>query len=212
MSGHAQSGPPAVAHYEVSYIGGTVTSTGGPYPVIYRSNDYQYNPSDQTYGGADVAYSPQGTGAGPEVNCTGEITATFTWIPTPANEPPPASAIVEEDSNTDCGTTPEFGGSCDDDLGDPVVDGYNYESCSGTKYTVKTDPGPSFTVTCSPSAIASLDSDGAYGTAGVTFKATANSCGLSPSKAQLSTAASMTTSSSDRAAPAPSAPAQPLSV
>ena len=149
-----------------------MTSTGGPYPVGFRSNDDQYNSNNQTYGEGDVAYSPPGSGAGPNVTCSGEITATCTWKPTAANEPPPDSVIVEEDGDAWYGTYPDYSGTCDDGLGDLPVYGSSSGSSSGTRYTVKSNPGASFTLTCSPSSTATTTQDGAYASASVSYKAT----------------------------------------
>ena len=172
VCGHAQSSYPGGPHYDVTYSGGTVTSTGGPYPVGFRSNDDQYNSNNQTYGEGDVAYSPPGSGAGPNVTCSGEITATCTWKPTAANEPPPDSVIVEEDGDAWYGTYPDYSGTCDDGLGDLPVYGSSSGSSSGTRYTVKSNPGASFTLTCSPSSTATTTQDGAYASASVSYKAT----------------------------------------
>jgi hypothetical protein len=88
------------------------------------------------------------------VTCSGTITATFTWQPSFPGESPPNVVLVKETSRaTWRGDT----GSASNGLGFPAVpdaNGFGGTS-SGVKWSVKNNPGQSFTWTCTPSASAS---------------------------------------------------------
>ena len=123
-----------------------------------------------TWGGGNDAY-PNGKAV--SFTCSGPITATFTWKPDPSNpnEPPPDSVLVEQDCSVKCylsGGT----GSYATGLGrSGSGDGY----LSDTLYSVKTNPGTSFSITpaCSPSITAtSKTTDGGCG-ATISYSATA---------------------------------------
>jgi hypothetical protein len=125
---------------------------------------FQYSVTQYGYGGA--------YGGGGQVTCSGQITATFVWVPDPTDpngDPPPVNVIVKET----CTATwkaysigPPPTGSCGNGLGFPAVDqgpipGFpsppfttRWFVSSGTRYSVKPG-GATVSVTCTPSATAS---------------------------------------------------------
>ena len=141
------------------YSGGQCVVNNGT-----SSTPYPYTGTTTWYGGND-AY-PNGKAV--SVTCSGAITATFTWKPDPSNpnELPPTSVIVEQDCSVDCyldgGTGSYATGLGRSGTGDDYL--------SDTLYSVKTNPGLSFSITpaCSPSVTA-------------TSKATDGGCGASVS-------------------------------
>lgn len=93
---------------------------------------------------------------------SGAITATFTWQPDGPGDDPPKSVIIQRYSSVISeweGVGPQ-GGSDDGLGGSPneadIYDGHGYtiiwSACASTNWKVKSDPGASFTETCSPSA------------------------------------------------------------
>ncbi len=86
-------------------------------------------------------------------SCSGTITATLTWNNggNPANPPPPVVVIRETSTASWTGDS----GSSANGLGHPEVPGEWSGISSGEKWTVKQNPGTSFTMTCSPTAFCS---------------------------------------------------------
>lgn len=95
-------------------------------------------------------------------DCSGAISATFTWMPDDDSDKPPYNAIVIEDCEVSATAFSYWNPSpgniyaqADNGIGSPVVtsgDGTNFLSVtsSGKSYWVKTNPGYSFQVTRSP--------------------------------------------------------------
>ena len=93
-------------------------------------------------------------------SCSGQVTATLTWAAANGNEildPPPPVAFVRETSNASFSGT---SGACDPGFSDNLQtnsttpDDWGFYSVqkSAVRYHVKTAPGSSFTVTCTPTA------------------------------------------------------------
>ena len=84
--------------------------------------------------------------------CQNKITATFTWQSATPDDVPPDSAIVVENSSASyalagSATTQ----TCADGMGDaPGGPNSSSQTSSGVRYTVKSNPGQSFNVTCTP--------------------------------------------------------------
>lgn len=96
-------------------------------------------------------------------SCSGQVTATLTWVPANGNwalDPAPPVAFVKETSSASFSGT---GGACDPGFSDNLQtnsttpDDWGFYSVqkSAVRYHVKTAPGNSFTVTCTPTASAS---------------------------------------------------------
>ncbi|MDX2065567.1 MAG: hypothetical protein SFX74_07490 [Fimbriimonadaceae bacterium] len=169
-------------HYTVTYSGGAANGT----PYAMQSNGF--------YGGG-----VSGTFSG---SCSGTITATFTWVPGPGNTPPPKSVVVTRKSLASW-SGGNAAGSCSNGLGHAsrllssstvplpppwgTMTNVSYQSGSSVEeaeipdYEVKSNPGASFTVTCSPSASysAPLPPTPGWGACGVAFQASASPVVLS---------------------------------
>lgn len=146
--------PVQAGHYgPPSYSGGTLTMVPCP-TVAYFMQQGGYGAGGGT-GGANTS-----------TTCSGQITATFQWIPDGPGDNPPAKVIVKETctatwSGTNFGTPH---GSCDNGLGFPETDGPGpggppgstsiTGTSTGTCYTVQ-DGQQTITLHCSPSAWAS---------------------------------------------------------
>lgn len=121
--------------YTVQYTGGTVAVhivdpvTG---KVTDTSSNYMLKKLE--YGGAFAMVNAQGS-----VTCSGMITATFKWVPS-GHEPPPTSIIIKEHCVV---ATYQNSGTMYTGLA---------TSPEGYRFTNKTNPGGSFTVTCAPYA------------------------------------------------------------
>ena len=151
------SAPQAWAgHYSLAYSGGTAQSTNPANNKSYQGGSSQgggYGGGSGGYGGGSGGGSygsTDGTGwfPGSDANtasCTGQITTTFTWVPSDSGDTAPISAVVIQTSTAaaQVGSSTWATASCDDGLNDG--------QCSGTKYTVGAG-GSSFMVQCSPSA------------------------------------------------------------
>ncbi|WP_044949236.1 hypothetical protein [Chthonomonas calidirosea] len=153
----------------MTYAGGNCN--GQPYTLS----------SNGTYGGSGSPDMQNLT-----ITCSGQITATFTWVPDFPNEPPPPAVVVMQDctaqwqcesKNRHLGT-----GNADNGLGFAPInlgDG-TYEvgqSSSGQQYLIKTDSTNNFTENCTPSASITVPAAFGFGvgraTASVTYKASA---------------------------------------
>jgi len=136
-------------HYTVSYSGG-------------NCNGQPYTFNNGVYGGGASANNQN-----PTVTCSGQITATFTWVPDPniPNEPPPPAAVVMQNCTAqwqcNAPNAKSAQGSADNGLGfTPITLGNGTtqvgQSSSGVMYLIKTPAAgsdlSSFTVTCTPSA------------------------------------------------------------
>lgn len=147
-------------------VGVTTASAQASYKVATSSGG-TWSKAGVAGGGTSGPYSPDGsessprgktvpTGAGQwtlggpgTASCTGTITITFEWDPAGTGQPPPEAVVLKETSTAQwIGTT----GSCSNGLGNAPTAIPNGQSSTGVKYTVKNNPGSSFTVTCSPSA------------------------------------------------------------
>jgi hypothetical protein len=158
-------------HYTVSYSGG-------------NCNGQPYTFNNGVYGGGASANNQN-----PTVTCSGQITATFTWVPDPSipNEPPPPAAVVMQNCTAqwqcNAPNAKSAQGSADNGLGfTPITVGNGTtqvgQSSSGVMYLIKTPAAGSdlsnFTVTCTPSASITIPVPfmGQAG-AGITYSATA---------------------------------------
>lgn len=173
-------------HYDVVYSGGRWTQTylGSPASLqngidgSYASNAWGH----EDYVALNSYMFPEQTFA--DMDCSGDITATFTWKPDNISDLPPKSAVITEFADADWygygipGTA--ISGNCFNPLGgSPVIYSYGEgESWPATKYWVKDDPGTSFQVVCTPMAEASASAGGSsfygYGIATVEYRAAAD--------------------------------------
>ncbi|MBV6490018.1 MAG: hypothetical protein CNCCGFBP_00408 [Fimbriimonadaceae bacterium] len=165
-------------YFEVTYSGGAWSSTGEAGTVVGT-----YGPEQQeNWGGASTgggAGDPPVMVLGPGfASCSGRITATFTWNNegNPANVPPPVAIVRQVSSASWFGDS----GSCANGLGHPAIFGESGEMSTGVKWSIRENPGTSFTVTCDPSAEAFLEEGwlpGAIaGGVNVTYSARAFAC------------------------------------
>jgi len=183
-------------YYSVSYSGGLLTSENGgqvstqPYQLIYNGFHGMGGgtgwETKTLSNGSVVATSGS-------VTCEGQITATFTWQPYGSNDAAPTHVVIAEEGRTNFGSG--YSGAnpaaptvadCSNALGFPVVvnapnPNFSGGESNGVKYHIKSDPGESFTVNCSPFAKVAgtgiVDPNGNHGTGGgnvlVGYKATA---------------------------------------
>jgi hypothetical protein len=97
--------------------------------------------------GDPPAASPVGSGS---VDCIGEITATFTWNNEgDAGDVPPLTAILAE---TALASWTGASGNAANGLGDPESVEEYFGISTGSRFTVVSNPGASFSVQISPSA------------------------------------------------------------
>ena len=143
--------------YTVVYSGGTATPSNGN-PVSYSKGG-----GSSTYGAGVTANGTMtGSGYPPMFSAatatgSGTITATFTWQPTFPGDDPPASVIVREDCSASATLINPTSGqlSASNGMGDASVpNGTQQVNSGGSRYTVKSSPGGSFSVTVTPSASA----------------------------------------------------------
>ena len=154
----------AHADYTPKYSGGTVQST--PDPAYHYPMSYSPNSNTGGYGGSGPAQwgSPQGYPA----SCTGDITVTFNW----SGGTPPDAVIIAETCTAQVQCSHSMGSAytntCDNGLSSPAVKSTSgspyYPSdtitSTGSRYTIKQNPGQSFTITCSPNASLSGPNNG----------------------------------------------------
>ncbi len=183
--------PALAGTYKVTYSGGKIVLTENGH-----STTIMYSPSGISYGagGTCDCNTPDTSGS---IIGSGQITATFTFVPDPSipNDAPPPAVVVLENCQAQAqfygGNSADVTGvSADDGLGFPDVLGYlgtDVDSASsGTPsgpiglYKIVQNPGYSFTETCSPSLNGSLSqatgvtqSGGDMMGGGVTYQATA---------------------------------------
>lgn len=142
--------PVAIAgHYEISYSGGTVSIVGPSGPPPWG---YPYTTVNGTHGGSGISsdyIKGEGIVLGPgSVNCSGQITTTCTWRADYDGEPTPSVVLVRETSTA----------SWDGESGNAANGLGHVEQnrvSSGVKWTVKSNPGQSFPIYCSPVAFGS---------------------------------------------------------
>jgi len=141
----------------------TITTPGDP----QSPHVYPYALTSSGFGGGN-AYS--GLSNGTTSVCTGKITATFTWQPAYAGQPPPQNVIVYESASASYGGTilPKPAGTCADGLGDALVPNTSGATSSGTHYTVIAGV-PTITRTVTPSA--NVNCNGGYSGASVSYSA-----------------------------------------
>lgn len=170
---------PARAQYSAvaSYTGGTATSgtTTRPYTYDYPGGIYVYG------GGLSAS-----AGSGDTASCTGGITAAFTWV---SSTLPPSSVIIEQS------TEAWARGSTVNDVYTPpascsVNNPYSSPGSSsspgtllGKQYSAKSNPGASFSVTCSglsSSATPQASSDGSFVSTSVSYAAAAFPVTINP--------------------------------
>lgn len=164
---------PARAQYGAvaGYTGGTATSgtTTRPYTYDYPGGIYVYG------GGLSAS-----AGSGDTASCTGGITATFTWVS--STLPPPSSVIIEQSaeawargSTVNDVYTPPASCSVNNPYSSPGSSS-SPGTLVGTQYSAKSNPGTSFSVTCSglsSSATPQASSDGSFVFASVSYSAAA---------------------------------------
>jgi hypothetical protein len=106
-------------------------------------------------------------------SCSGTITVTCTWN-NEGNKSnvPPSVAIIKETSTA---SWTGDGTSCANGLGNPETGGPYGKTSTGDKFWVKTNPGQSFTFTCTPTASAVLGENSPSGlpagSVGVSYQA-----------------------------------------
>jgi hypothetical protein len=144
----------AVAHgsYKVVLSGGEIdfdpSSSSQPSPAPYSGSA---TVNGGTRGGGHEYF---GSGSNIFVNCKGQITATCTWTPDPANpnEPAPTAVIVGETASASWRTSYGGHGDCANGLTGQVTtaaDGLSGSS-NGARTSVK--GGATITLTCTPTA------------------------------------------------------------
>ena len=157
----------AHADYTVLYSGGYLTYNSGGFGYSHTSNS--------GWGAATGGFAFSSPSI---VDCSGTITATFTWL---SNDPLPPAIWIKQT----CVATAELDGSAagvctaDDGLGDPqqiVFQDANdlSVSSSGTRYTLVLNPTAYFTITCTPAATASPSMLYTTYSAGITYTASAS--------------------------------------
>ena len=153
--------PALAAHYVVTYAGGYQTTT--------RTNGYDltgpyYLLQDGSSWGGSTWDAPNGTWG--DVSCEGGIITVFTWTQDYPGDPQlsPGSVIILEQSSATASSTGSSAGiaDADDGLGDtPTYSGdgihMSQATCAGHRYSVKIDPGASFSINCSPSSHATIE-------------------------------------------------------
>lgn len=166
------------------YDGPVYTSADGK--VVTTSSYYsgfteRYLQSGGSFGGSNQSPScgdALGNPTNSTITCSGSITATFTWNNGgDPNDKPPQSAVVTENCQT-YWTGPNYqnvyySGSCTNPLGGSPTAGPSGvgQTWDFIKYRVVSNPGASFTVSCSPSVNASAGGTVGYVSAGVTYSA-----------------------------------------
>jgi len=142
--------PSEAEYYTVSFTGGNVHVTDSDPPC---EEDSPYQTSGSTRSGAGitgVCGTPPGLPGAGTVDCTGTLTATFTFVPEWANEEPPKYAVVYELSEA---SYVGDSGDCASGLGHPVLPPFGYAKTSmGERWTLRANPGLSFPITVTPSA------------------------------------------------------------
>jgi len=163
--------------YTVAYSYGATTAIGPadypPGPYTPASAPDQHVPSGNAYGGSTSNHYLT-SGQSVTLNCTGAITATFTWNGGPNNDPAPGanSVIVVEQVNASWGAQ---SGSVGSDISGGTTTGSSAsQTYTATRYSVQ--GGSSFSVTCTPTASASSTAppgaaSGAYANVGYTATA-----------------------------------------
>jgi hypothetical protein len=137
-------------HYDVSFSGGTCHTTGD-----YGDHSWPYAAVAGGWGGtAPTGGSTQGGPIGPGTgDCTGQITATFTWNNGgDLNSLPPEAVIIKQTSSASWAGD---SGACNDGLGDPAVPSAGGQTSSGVHWIARSNPGNSFQITVTPSATVS---------------------------------------------------------
>ena len=106
--------------------------------------------------------APPGQNGAGTVTCNGMITVTFTWNNQgDPNSVPPDAVIIKQISTA---SWDGDSGSCANGIGDAAVTQPGGGAVStGTKYTSLLNPGPTFQITCSPSASASAGEANNFG-------------------------------------------------
>lgn len=167
--------PSFAGHYDVAYSGGTYTQT---IDGAQAAHSYTYHDWDGTYG-ASYFYTNWGQQQQPDgsivtfnglANCSGAITATFTWVSDQPDDETPSAVVIAETCNATWygwdGADDGYAavaptGSAANGLG--FAEDQNSSSwpsppgveingtSSGTRYKTKQKPGNTFTITCSPS-------------------------------------------------------------
>ena len=147
------------------------TTSGG----VSQSTFYSYDSSGY-WGGVGTlywsSYNPGGS-----AGCSEAIIATFAWVrDTPDDDDPPQAIVIREECNAGCNastiTAPE---AASNDLGFPQVQNGTSTYSQGVRYQIKTNPGESFDLHCSPSAsLGAGTTSYGYGSASVRYKADAS--------------------------------------
>ena len=151
-------------YYKVSYSGGSFTVSPSsstdpvPFSAVASGSTYDYGASVSVTGNNPSIVSSAKSTPTPST----PIVVTCTWMPSYPGEAPPDSVILQENSFSQAeaqsynGGTPQL--SVDDGLGqgDAATPGSNSLKSEGTRYSVLSSPGASFTVQVTPIASASL--------------------------------------------------------
>jgi hypothetical protein len=139
-------------HYSVQYSGGAADIVG---PLgTHWTKPYQAWNASWVGGGQSIEppnqsgnLSTPGLGS---VNAHGQITATFTWVRDNVGDNPPQVVLVKQT----CGASwSGNSGSCSSGLpNETAVTSEASGSAIGNKASLKSHPGESFTIQCSPNA------------------------------------------------------------
>ncbi len=175
--------------YVVTYSGGTASVTG-------QGTASQFSPGEDKYAASEYASSGSNSDGSPlsfSLKINGPLTATFTWThgsgETDDNDPPPASALVEQDCSASynisaSGYDASGSGSANSGLpGAVTATEFPGGGSDNTNYSVGAG-GASFTATCNPSVTCSGGNGGqscsyTTGTALVVYHAVAYAATLS---------------------------------
>ena len=138
------------------YSGGTVHIVHFEHPP--RTNPYTYSQWPifpcVGYGGFGFTGEPdQGSNPNGSVTCSGQITIRSVWVPDDDADRPPKSAVKRIFSHA---YAEGENVAANNGLGAPPVIANNTATSSSTQYEIISDPGEEYTVTVTPSAIASL--------------------------------------------------------
>lgn len=152
--------PSFAGYYEVTYSGGSYTFT-----TPYGSNTYGYSLNSQGKWGCFGSWQITGSSGTVTGNASGTITATFTWHPDYVGEPTPQCVIVQQVASTQWsvgGTNfASGGGDRNHGVSSPEIlttndsSGPNGGVISVIGYSVRMNPGTTFTETANPNANAS---------------------------------------------------------
>ncbi|MGE0001958.1 MAG: hypothetical protein AB7F50_09475 [Fimbriimonadaceae bacterium] len=136
-------------HSSVSFAGGNVHVTDSEPPC---AEDFPYQTAGNTRsdgGVTGVCGDPPGIAGAGTVDCSGTVTATFTWVPDYQNEPRPLYLVIQETATAHWDGD---SGACANGLGHAPTGSQYDKTSQGERWTLKSAPGTSFQITVTPSA------------------------------------------------------------